>query len=160
MKGLSCCLSLSYQLSLCDASLPSQENSCKVIYWISCNGLCHFALTMLQLGMMMMDAANLQVPVTVGGAEMTSFIQQVLLTPVVAIQQLFGSFAAWKVKQTHVCPDCNSPASRSEAPTPPPSRGREDSTNKTEITLLFEDREQCRHSLFASALVSQMWNKL
>lgn len=68
----------------------SQENSHKVIYWISSDGLCHFALTMLQLGMMMMmmmDAANLQVPVTVGGAEMTSFTQQVLLTPVVAIQQ-------------------------------------------------------------------------
>lgn len=81
---------LSYQLSLCDASLSSQENSRKVIYWISSNGLCHFALTMLQLGMMMMmmmDAANLQVPVTVGGAEITSFTQQVLLTPVVAIQQ-------------------------------------------------------------------------
>lgn len=81
---------LSYQLSLCDASLSSQENSRKVIYWISSDGLCHFALTMLQLGMMMMmmmDAANLQVPVTVGGAEMTSFTQQVLLTPVVAIQQ-------------------------------------------------------------------------
>lgn len=81
---------LSYQLSLCDASLSSQENSRKVIYWISSDGLCHFALTMLQLGMMMMmmmDAANLQVPVTVGGAEITSFTQQVLLTPVVAIQQ-------------------------------------------------------------------------
>ena len=53
---------------------------------------------MLQLGMMMMmmmmmDAANLQVPVTAGGAEVTSFIQQVLLASVVAIQQLFGSFA-------------------------------------------------------------------
>lgn len=95
---------LSYQLSLCDASLSSQENRRKVIYWISSDGLCHFALTMLQLGMMMMmmmmDAANLQVPVTVGGAEMTSFTQQVLLTPVVTIQQLFSSFAAWKVKKT------------------------------------------------------------
>lgn len=34
------------------------------------------------------------------------------------------TLAAWKVKQTHVCPDCNSPASLPEAPTPPLSRWR------------------------------------